>query len=285
MIDRGTELKAQQWHAWILALALLPQAAAGDPAPDLPGQEPAAPSATVEPAAGPPQEPLAAVEPIVDAEQIEKAYGFAKDSGYEILVAVLKRADAESNNGTNPELAKRALDLATSYVRPDQRLRLQYDFGLQRGRIEDREPAVRTILELLHQGAPLDGELKARIAGKLCSELQKIEKRTPATTSYVGNSTQALLLMDDSRGLDIVLTDTTVISNLKIIDEWAEDDDATVFEALAKRYREDESKPGSLSRAALYQLMSQRRRVHSRIEPLEMIIDVASFKNLARSAE
>ncbi len=213
--------------------------------------------------------------------ELEALWGFDRQSDYATLVQAIGRI--ENAIRENPELSNAlpARRLAVSYLAEADRVRFQIDFVLQQPEYVHKASGAKFLVEHLQARKPIDPDTKRRVIDRVVADLRAIPGRGRGQNDFVGNATMLLTLLDDSRALDIVLTDSSTMLRLQRRDGFDLESDPEVFERLADRLSAEETETWRRAHGKLYAMMAARRRAGEPLVSKNPVLDMRKYAKMA----
>jgi len=211
-----------------------------------------------------------------EEQQIETKYGLSEGASYTTLLSVLERSIADYNANHSDKQAIGANLLVFKYASPENQLRLHAEFGLAQNDLSIRNRASQAIAEYLSKGGTLPSPLRQQVANQLWSQVKAVEGKDRRVREFISQAADILLYLGDNRGLEVILANKTLISNLMATDKWSENTTASSLRTLEQQMREvNNVSPVKKRKAEIYRLLAARKDAGVALEPSSEIQNLA----------
>ncbi len=162
----------------------------------------------------------------------------------------------------------------------DMQVPLAVDFCLVQKDLTLETSGASTLVTALSQGMVIQASRRGQAAIELKKDLGELTSNDRRMFEFAVQAANALLLLGDDTGLDILLTDKQTARNYCVLDEWDTDSDPSIFQQLATKYhrlaRTSDKKHCQFAavKAALYNLCRARRLAGQEIVPLHPLVNL-----------
>ncbi len=206
-------------------------------------------------------------------------YSVTNSSNYQQLFAAFQQATADYTNDTTDATALVALEVIYGWVPLNERVKFNYDGIKQESENSLYLAGIIGCNEALNGGATVDSTTKQALANNIWQRLSGLQPTDEDNTELGKTAVSTLLLLNDDRGLEAILTDTEYIKNLQSTDGWDKDSSQTKFADLVTHYTAlIGQEAGARELAAFYELMRLRKVAGAtEIVSTNSVIDLSKF--------
>ncbi|MEX2579109.1 MAG: hypothetical protein WD342_08620 [Verrucomicrobiales bacterium] len=214
-----------------------------------------------------------------DAQEVSQRYSVTSSSTYQQLSAAFQQATADFRADTTDGTGMLALDVIYGWIPLNNRIELSYSYFMQQPETPFYLAGVEGIADALKQGATASAQLKQDVSNSIWQKLGTLQTTEEVDKELANEGVIALLLLNDDRGLEAILTGTKYIENLQTVDSWNKDSPETKFTDLVTQYTAlIGQKAGARERVALYELARLRKAGGAtEIVSTNSVIDLSKF--------
>jgi len=205
-----------------------------------------------------------------------------QSGSYAGMLAFVRAAHAESIAENDDEITQYAYLMVLANAPAAMRIPLAVDFAMDVNDITLNAQGARAVRSSLVSDAPptLSQAQKDVLLQKLKVKLTGLSSAGESAFDFARLAAEVLMLLNGDVGLDIYLTGTETVGNLKILDGWTPTSEASVFAQLKASYDQKANDPANENRGsdkvtvALYELCRIRRTENKEIKTLEPLANL-----------
>ncbi len=203
-----------------------------------------------------------------------------QSGNYQNILTFVRAAYAESKAEGDDEITQYAYLMVLSQVPAAMRIPLAVDFAMDESDPELNAQGARAVRLALLDGASLTAPEKQALVTKLKSKLSALSGSSMPKFDFARFAADALMLLGDDAGLDVFLTGSEFVGNLKSSDGWTPTSNASVFAQLKASYEAKAADPSNENRgsdtvtAAMYELCRVRRTEDKEVKPLQPLANL-----------
>ncbi len=202
---------------------------------------------------------------------------------YAELLTFVNDAYAESQGETDG-VCEYAYLLALSHAPPDQQVPLAVDFSLAKPHLDLKRGGAASISSAVVNGTSITQTVKNQAIAKLKSELQLLQQHGQEAFNFAQNAANALVLLGDDAGLDMFLTDSQIVRNYQLKDQWDATTPAGHFADLRDEYAQRAADPATgnpeweKTISDVYELCRARRAENIEVKPLNPLVNLVQVR-------
>jgi len=206
-------------------------------------------------------------------------YNVTSSSTYQQLFAAFQQATTDYTNNTSDATALVALEVIYGWVPLNERVKFNYDDINQESDNGLYLAGIIGCNEAIEAGATVDGTTKQALADNIWQKLTGLQPSNHDNQELANTAVITLLLLNDDRGLEAILTDTEYIKNLQATDGWDKDSPQTKFADLVTEHTAlVGQEAGAREQAAIYELARLRKAGGAtEIVSTNSVIDLSKF--------
>lgn len=206
-------------------------------------------------------------------------YSVTSSSTYQQLFAAFQQATTDCANNTSDAIALVALEVIYGWIPLNERVKFNYDDIKQE---PDNGLYLAGIIganEALESGATVDATTKQALADNIWQKLTGLQPGNDDNKELASSAVITLLLLNDDRGLEAILTKSEYIKNLQATDGWDKDSPETKFADLVTEHTAlIGQEAGAREQAAIYELARLRKAGGAtEIVSTNSVVDLSRF--------
>lgn len=193
--------------------------------------------------------------------QVTQRYSVDSSSNYQQLSTAFQQAVTDFKNNSDDAIAFIATKVIyEEWVDESDKLQLINDHIIQQSEAGIFLAGIEGIIDELESNVVPNATLKQSFANGIWTYLTNLDTKIEINQRVASRSVVALLLLQDDRGLEAILTETEYIKNLQATDGWDKNSPQTKFADLVTQYTAlVGQEAGAREQVAIYELARLRK--------------------------